>query len=283
MDKLKLLAIVGPTASGKTGLAINLAKKYNGAIISADSRTVYKGLDIGTAKPSIEQRQGIRHYGFDLVNPDQSFSVAAFIDYAKIKINEISQQGKIPILVGGSGLYIDALLYDFKMPRPNAELRSKLQSLSNEQLIEAITKKKLPMPNNKKNKLHLVSTLERNGQLPSRSNKLPIGYHIIGLNPKREALTAKIETRAQLMVDAGVVAEAKNLFLKYGKRCTPLQTGIYKALLPYLEQQEPLGMCLVNVVRSDKNLAKRQITWFKRNKDIVWYENADQAMKDNCF
>ncbi|MBP9813420.1 tRNA dimethylallyltransferase [Candidatus Saccharibacteria bacterium] len=281
--KLKLLAIVGPTASGKTALAIELAKRLNGEIISADSRAVYKGLDIGTAKPSASEQELVKHYGLDLVEPEQRYSASQFVEYAKKIVNSLQAENKLPIVVGGTGLYVDALLYDFKMPKPNPELRTKYSNFSDEQLIEAIKAKGLGLPNNYKNRLHLVNTLERDGQQATKRAGLPASYRIIGLNPGKATLDERISQRAKHMLVSGVIEEANGLINRHGSEAHALQTGIYKQLILNIKQNKPIDECLTDFIKSDKQLAKRQMTWFKRNKDIKWFENAQQVLADDSF
>lgn len=281
--KLKLLAIVGPTASGKTDLAIKLAERLNGEIISADSRAVYKGLDIGTAKPIASEQELVKHYGLDLVEPNQRYSASAFVEYAKKIVNSLQAENKLPIVVGGTGLYVDAFLYDFKMPKPNPELRKKYSNFTNKQLVETIKEKGLELPVNYKNRLHLVNSLERDGQRPTKRPGLRASYRIIGLNPGKTALDKRISQRAKQMLVSGVIEETNALINRYGSNAHALQTGIYKQLILHVQHNKPIEECLADFIKSDKQLAKRQMTWFKRNKDIKWFENARQVLEDNIF
>jgi tRNA dimethylallyltransferase len=163
--KIELVAIVGPTASGKSGLAMETARRFYGEIIAADSRTIYKGMDIGTAKPSKADQAEIPHWGLDLVEPGQGFSAQKFKVYANQKITDINLRGKLAILVGGTGLYMDSVLYDFQFgPAADAEQRSALERLNVEQLQIIIEQKGLARPENIKNKRHLIRTIERRGQ-----------------------------------------------------------------------------------------------------------------------
>lgn len=276
-NNVTLLAIVGPTASGKTGLAIEIAKRCNGEIIAADSRTVYKGLDIGTAKPTVDEKQGIPHFGLDLVSPGQSFTVGDFKTYADAKIREIKQRNNIPILVGGTGLYIDSVLYDFSLAPPNEVLRESLQRLGIIELQKKIQAAGLVMPENKENKRHLIRTLERGDTIPHKKS-LPAGSVVIGINPQREILRNRIEQRAKAMLAAGVLTEVEWGLAQYGLDSEAMTGGIYRIFRDVvwgkLTEQQAIDL----FVTSDMQLAKRQITWFKRNSDIKWFETADAAL-----
>ena len=284
-QELDLLAIIGPTASGKTALSIEIAKKLNGEIISADSRNVYRGLDIGTAKPSIAEQNGIVHYGFDLISPNERYSASEFKKYAIDKIDDIKKRGKLPIIVGGTGLYVDCVLYDFKMPKSNLELRRLLELKDIHELQLTILEKGLVMPENKNNKLHLVTTIERNGEIPTRNDKLPQGWHLIGLKPNNDTLQSRIVKRANDMFESEVINEAKKVADEFGWDCPGLNGGIYKCLRPYLQGEISLEQCKQRFLKSDKLLAKRQSTWFKRNKEIKWFSDTIGAKKwlDSTF
>lgn len=285
LKNIKHIVIVGPTASGKTALSIEVAKNYNGEIISADSRTIYKSLDIGTAKPNIAERNGIIHYGFDLIRPNERYSASEFKKYALDKIEDIKKKGKLPIIVGGTGLYVDCVLYDFKMPKANIELRKSLERKEISELQAIILTKGLVMPENSNNKLHLITAIERNGEVPTRNDKLPQGWYLIGLKPEANTLQSSIEKRANDMFESEVVNEAKKVADEFGWYCPGLNGGIYKCLRTYLKGEISLEQCKQQFLKSDKMLAKRQSTWFKRNKDIKWFSDAIGAKKwlDSTF
>lgn len=279
----KVLYIVGPTASGKTGLAIRIAKQYNGEIICADSRTIYKGLDIGTAKPSTLERDGIVHYGLDLINPPEKFSAADFVKLAKKWIEDIKLKGKLPIIVGGTGLYIDALYFNFSFSnKADESLREELEKLSITELQNLIVKKSIKMPENSKNKRYLMRSIERGGvngdkDLPDKNSI------IIGINPPMEVLKKRIHERTISMFRAGVIREGKGLFDKYGLDCPGASANIYRALQPYFQEQSNIEDVQVLNDSLDKKLAKRQITWFKRNKYIKWFTSdtdAEEYLRD---
>lgn len=246
VPETNLLAIVGPTASGKTALAIETAKKYGGEIICADSRTIYRGLDIGTAKPSIEERQGIPHYGLDLVNPDEKFSASDFKKRAEGWILDIKNRGKLPIIVGGTGLYVDALLYNYSFAPQGSERSTE-------------------------NPRHVNPGVE-----VSRDNLKP-GTVMVGLFPGKEVLEQRIIARAQAMKNSGVKEEANRLGREYGWDTPGASGNIYRVLRPYLEGTDELDEALRKFVILDRQLAKRQMTWFKRNKDIRWLASPEEA------
>lgn len=270
-----VIVIVGETASGKTALAIEIAKQYNGEIISADSRTIYKGMDIGTAKPTLEERQGIPHYLIDVVEPNEKFTVADFKRLAEEAIIDISSRGKVPILVGGTGLYVDAVLYNFSFTAPpDPHEREYLQSLSVTALTKLHADRGLALPENSQNPVHLIRSLERNGEIPIRHG-LRKNTLVIGLVMSRDVLKARIAQRVDQMVAHGLVEETQQLALEYGWSCPALQATGYKALRPYLDKQISLEQAKQDFVQNDMQYAKRQRTWFKRNKSIHWLNNKE--------
>lgn len=273
----RVIYIVGPTASGKTGLAISIARQFNGEIICADSRTIYKGLDIGTAKPSEEEKQGIKHYGLDLVNPDETYSVADFANSARGWIKEIQDKNKLPIVVGGTGLYIDALYFNFTLTeKADPELRKDLEQKSLEELHEIIKLKGFKMPENYMNKRYVIRAIERGGvegqkHQPSKEDL------IIGINPGKEILNMRISDRSMAMDAGGVINEAEKLFTRYGYSAPGASGNIYRALSPYFKGESSMKECFIEFQKLDKQLAKRQLTWFKRNKNIKWFGGAQEA------
>lgn len=275
----KVIYIVGPTASGKTGLAIKVAKKYSGEIICADSRTIYKGLDIGTAKPTPEEQDGVVHHGLDLVLPSEKFSAAQFMNLAKELIVGIQERGKLPIIVGGTGLYINGLYFNFTFgPKADEVLRKKLEKLSLAELQEMINEKRLPMPENFKNKRYLIRAVER-GDHESKTNEPDKSSLIIGINPGKETLSKRITDRAEIIFNSDVLSEAKRLFEEYGYDCPGASGNIYRVLKSHFIDGLSIEECKNKFITLDKKLAKRQITWFKRNKNIKWFNSALEAEK----
>jgi tRNA dimethylallyltransferase len=276
--KIELVAIVGPTASGKTSLAIAIAKEFNGEIIAVDSRTIYKGLDIGTAKPTKTQQAEVKHWGLDIVDPTEAYSAAQFKKYAKAAIKDIVSRGKLPIMVGGTGLYMDGVLYNFSFAEPDNALREELGAKTVEELQAMIVAQGIPMPINKQNKIHLVTALERKGE-PVKRKKLRKGATIVGLNPDRQALKRIVTTRATQMIEDGVLGEIKRASNNYGWDAPGMTAGIYKVMKPVIEGTMTENEGLKKVVSSDMQLAKRQMTWLKRNPDIEWFIDSRPAKK----
>jgi tRNA dimethylallyltransferase len=277
-DTTPLIAIVGETASGKSALALKLAQKYAGEIIAADSRTIYRGLDIGTAKPNPEERKLVPHHLLDVVNPNEPFSAADFKQRAEQAIHEISKRGHIPFLVGGSGLYIDAVLYNFAFrPKADPAVREQYLHLSVEELQGLLQEKGIGLPANSRNPRHLIRALETEGRVaaprPLRANTL-----IIGLQVDRERLKQNISQRVEQMISQGFIEEVRAVAAQYGWQAPALQAPGYKAFKSYLADEISLDEAKAAFIHNDLQLAKRQRTWFKRNKSIHWVENEEQAV-----
>lgn len=270
--KVPLIAIVGPTASGKTSLAVSLARKYNGEIICADSRTVYRGMDVGTAKPTQDEQAAIPHWGLDLVDPGQRFTVADFQQYALMKISEIRQRGRVPFLVGGTGLYVDSVLYNFQFPTVNKKLMQKISGLCIEELHEYCSKHNILLPNNKYNKRHVVNTIVHNGIIKQRSEHVDKNTHIVGIATKREILQTKIEQRVKKMISNNVVKEATELASTYGWENEAMTGNIYPIVRKLQCGKITHEQARAMLCAADWQLAKRQLTWLRRNPDIVWCE-----------
>ena len=273
-----VIAIVGETASGKTALALELAARFNGEIIAADSRTVYRGLDIGTAKPTPSERQAIPHHLIDVATPDQQFTAADFKRLALDALQQIGEAGNVAFLVGGTGLYIDAVLYDFSFrPKTDEAIRRQLQELSVDELQALLMERRIALPENARNPRHLVRSLETGGLIGER-HALRQHTLILGLHIDREQLRQKITARVDAMVDAGLVSELAAAAQRYGWEAAALQTPGYKAFRQYLQGDIPLEEAKELFVRADMQLAKRQRTWFKRNKDIHWISKPEEAV-----
>lgn len=275
-----LVVIVGQTASGKSALAMHLARRFNGEIIAADSRTVYRGMDIGTAKPTPKDRAAVPHHLIDIVDPDESFNVADFQRLANAAIKDVARRGKLPILVGGTGLYVDAVIYNFGLRKPaDPELRKELGGLSVEELQARLLEQGLPLPANVRNPRHLIRVIETGGQVAVRGPLRPRTL-IIGLQIDPETLRAKIAHRVDAMVDAGLVEEVRRLGEQYGWDLPALQAPAYKAFRLYIEGKISLEEAKRQFVKYDWQYARRQKTWFKRNKDIVWVDNRVEKIED---
>ena len=275
---LPLVVIVGPTASGKTELAIRIAKKFNGEVISADSRAIYRGLDIGTAKPTSEEQQGIPHWGIDIVDPGERFTTANFKVYAQRKISEIRSRGHLPIIAGGTGLYIDSVLYDFKFTAysNNLDERRKLENKSLEQLIYHCEKNNIKLPKNIKNKRHIINAILRRGEDPLKNDKIIANTILVGIATDRDILRSRIEERAKNIVGNTTINEAIRAAEKWGWYNEAMTGNVYPLIKQYLdgtinEIELERKLCVL-----DWRLAKRQLTWLRRNKDIKWF-SIDEA------
>lgn len=265
-----LIVITGPTASGKSALALEVAKKYGGEIICADSRTVYKGLDIGTAKPTPQEQKAVRHHLLDVVEPNQAFSAAQFKRLAVKAIQDIAGRHKLPILVGGTGLYIDAVAFDYQFGAPpDVRYREQLHALSVESLQQRCIENNIPLPENSKNKRHLIRAIELGGLL-RHPRRLRPNTLIVAITTEKEILRSRIAKRAQEMVAKNVTQEVRQMGNKYGWETEALTGNIYRIFRPVttgeLSEQEAVEL----FIQSDMQLAKRQLTWLKRNPFIIW-------------
>lgn len=266
-----LIVIVGPTASGKTSLAIELAEICGGEIICADSRTIYEGLDIGTAKPTKQERLRVTHWGLDIVKPGDYFSAADFKKYAEAKINEIRARGNVPFLVGGTGLYVDSVVFDYQFGK-SADIaeRKRLTKLTLTELHDYCNKNNIKLPENDKNVRYVIRAIERNGSgLVKRDSPIE-NTLIIGVLNDQQTLRSRIEQRSEQLFDDGVVEEARILGKKYGWDSEALKGNIYPLTHSYLLGDITDGDLRAKNSILDWRLAKRQLTWLKRNKYIKW-------------
>lgn len=281
MDQFKIIAIVGPTAAGKSNFAIQKAYEINGEIISADSRLVYKGFDIATAKPTIEEKQGIEHHLIDIVEPEVDYSVANFLDDAKIAIEKIRQKDKIPVIVGGTGLYFRILLEDFNLPRvaPNYDLRNELENFDTKELHEML--KKLDSQSAEKihfnNKVKIIRAIEVCKELGKPISEVAgkkepeFNVEWIGLNPTdRAVLYERINKRVDEMIEKGLIEETQNLLQKHGRINNFINTIGYQEILEYLDGKISLDEAISDIKQNTRHYAKRQLTWFRRNPLIKW-------------
>ena len=233
-----VIVIVGPTGSGKTGVSIEIAKEIGGEIISADSRAIYKHMDIGTAKPLPDEMQGVPHFGIDLVDPGERFTVSDWKEYAETKIEEIRERGHVPIVVGGTGLYIDALIYDYKFRGKTGERADK--NASSEQ------------------------------KSCSDRQKMVSGYAIFGIKWDSEKLRERLVERVNKLFVQELYDETRFLVSKYGWGSQAMKSDIYQFAWGYMEGEYSLDEAKRLCALDDYHLAKRQMTWFKRNKEIAW-------------
>ena len=275
-----LITIVGPTASGKTALALELAERFNGEIICADSRTIYRDMNIGTAKPTKIECARVPHHMLDVVNPDQQYSASQFKDRAMQLIDEIHQRGKTPFLVGGTGLYIDSVLYDYTFgPKASNVLREKLTKRTIEDLQDEIKKRGITMPENYKNKRYLVRALEMGKKPISNRATIRSNSLVLGISVERSILVQRIADRVDAMIDAGLIDELTNLLKKYDSLAPGFQSTCYRAFIPFLQNKIDFESAKKQFILNDTHLAKRQQTWFKRNNSIHWVNDRSEAVE----
>jgi len=266
-----LIVIVGPTASGKSNVAIELAEQYDGEIISADSRTIYRHMDIGTAKPSAEDQARVPHWGLDIVEPGEPFSAADFKRYAVEKIAEIRSRGHVPFLVGGTGLYVNAVVFDYQFgPAADPEEREKWEGMSLEALHKYCIQNNIPLPENSQNKRYVIRAIEQQGVSAKRSKQPIDNTIIVGIATDREQLRERIHIRSEHLFDDGVVDEAKRLAGQYGWDSEAMTGNIYRLARDFLDTKITLDEFKKRNETADWHLAKRQLTWLKRNEHIEW-------------
>lgn len=274
----KIIVIVGPTASGKSDLAVKIAKKYNGEIISADSRQVYKGLDIGSGKIAKEEMEGVEHYLTDVTHPETTFSVQDFKILATKAIEDIKNKGKIPIIVGGTGFYIDVLVTDVSLPEvpPNLELRQKLETLSTSELVKMLEKadKDRSQTIDKNNRIKLVRAIEIATALGSVPKIIPHQKYdpiFIGIQWPKEVLNQRIYDRLIKRLHQGLIEEVQKLHNDGLSWERLFSLGLeYRYVSLYLQGKMNKEEMIEKLFTAIKQYSKRQMTWFKRNKKINW-------------
>lgn len=273
-----LVVIVGPTASGKSALAMEVARRFNGEIICADSRTVYKGMDIGTAKPSKEDQAEVRHHLLDVVEPGEQFTAADFKHLATKAISDINSRGKLPVIVGGTGLYVDAILFDYEFGKSaDPEQRALLQEMTIEELQQICTDRQIKLPVNSLNKRHLIRAIELGGLL-KQEKKLKQNTIVVGIAPDKEVLRTRITRRVAEMIKGGVLEEMRSLAQQSSRDNEAMTGNIYRIFSDIPAGDEPSQSAVEQVIRADMALAKRQMTWFKRNPAIIWSDNPAELL-----
>ena len=288
--KPNVIVIAGPTASGKTKLSIELAKQINGEIISSDSMQIYKWMDIGTAKVTKEEADGIKHYLIDIVEPNERYTVSNFKKDAENAIEKILSKGKTPIVVGGTGLYIDSLIYgieyqdmDFdeeyrKILMEQAETEEGLNQLYNEALtIDKQAMEKIS-PNDTKRIVRVLEIYHSTGktktelEIESRKNGVKYNYHVFVVNMDREKLYERINLRVDMMINAGLIEEVKDICKRYNSFPTAMQGLGYKEVVEYLENKTSKEEMIDKIKKESRHYAKRQLTWFRKDKDFIWLD-----------
>ena len=276
----KVIAVVGAIASGKTSYAIDLARKIGGEIISADSRLVYNGMDIGTAKPTIEEMQGIPHYMIDVVEPEFNYSAGLYAKEAKRCIEDIVSRGKVPIVVGGTGLYYRVLLENYDLPdvKPDYELRENLCKYSCKELLEMLLNLDEKAGNSverndKKKLIRYIEIIKLTGKpldLARGKRDKEFDVEWIGLNFPREILYDRINKRVDQMIELGLVEETQELLEKHGRISNITDTIGYREIISYLDGELSLDDAKDKLKQNTRNYAKRQLTWFRKNEEIKW-------------
>lgn len=287
--KQKVIVICGPTASGKTGLSIELAKRINGEIVSCDSMQIYKDMDIGTAKPTKKEMQGIKHYLLDFVLPTTRYSVADFKKDAMQAIENILDNGKVPIVVGGTGLYVDTLTKNITYPEIEIDLeyRQQLEKIAEEQGLENLYEKakiideQAMLTISKNDKKRIMRVLEINYQTGKTKTQMeeesrlippPYDYCTFAIDMNREKLYERINKRVDIMIENGLIEEVKQLLEKYDEFPTAMQGLGYKEVVSYLNNEMTKEEMIEKLKMETRRYAKRQLTWFRKDKDIKWID-----------
>lgn len=307
----KMVVIVGPTASGKSALAIELAKKFNGEIVSADSRQVYREMDVGTAKPEVQKTSGISnlkfpiskktiisvisdgipHYLIDIKNPNENYTAAKYKRDAVKAINKILKNNKFPILVGGTGLYIKAVIDNLNIPEiaPDPKLRQKLEKEIKKHGLKYLFEKLIKSdpeaayivdPNNPRRiirALEIAIKTEKKFSTQRKAGKQLFDFIGIGIEWPKDILNERINKRVDLMVKKGLIDEIKKLIRKYGQKHQSFEAIGYREIIDYLNKKNTLNEAMNLIKKNTKNYAKRQMTWFKKDKRIYWIENRKEA------
>lgn len=293
----KLLVIIGPTAVGKTKLSIEMAKRFNGEIISGDSMQVYKGMDIGTAKITPNEMEGIPHFLLDIKEPNQSFSAADFQEQANQAIADIQKRGKLPIIVGGTGLYIQSVIYDYQFSEApsNLEYRKRLESIVETDGIEPLIEKLRSIdlesaerihPNNIRRiiralEIYYCTGITMSNQLEKQTSELKYDTALIGLTMNREALYRRINHRVDVMMEQGLMEEVKSFHEQGLRDCQSIQAIGYKELYDYFDDRLTIDESVEALKQNSRRYAKRQLTWFRNKMDVKWYEVQEQG--NNSF
>lgn len=286
--KEKVVVIVGPTAVGKTKLGVELAKNLNGEIISGDSMQIYKQMDIGTAKVSVEEMEGVSHHLIDFKEPRESFSVAEFQSLVKPLITKINEKGKLPFIVGGTGLYINSVIYDYNFAEAPSDLnyRQSLESFVSEYGVQELHKKlkvvdpisyETMHPNNYRRVIRALEvyhvtqkTIHDFQNVQPKNSTYDVA--IIGLTMERTSLYERINKRVDLMIEAGLIEEVRTLYDQGIRDCQSVQAIGYKEIYGYLEARLTKEEAIELLKRNSRRYAKRQLTWFRNKLDITWFE-----------
>ena len=294
----KVVVICGPTASGKTALSIELAKRINGEIVSADSMQIYDEMNIGTAKPDQEEMQGIKHYLIGNIKPTKRYSVSEFKKDAISAIKEIISKGKMPIVVGGTGLYVNSLVYGIDYPeiQTNLEYRKELEKIVEEKGLQYLFEKAVEIdkeamknisPNDKKRILRVLEIYKETGKTKtelereSRKNGIPYDYKIFAINMPREILYDRINRRVDIMIEKGLIDEVSSLYEKYGESLlTSMQAIGYKEVVEFLKGNCTKEEMIEKIKMETRRYAKRQLTWFRKIENIQWLDRLNDIQNN---
>lgn len=299
-NKAKVIVICGPTASGKTALSIEVAKKINGEIISCDSMQIYKDMNIGTAKPTKEEMGKIKHYLIDYVLPTERYSVAEYKKDAKKAIKEVIEKGKTPIIVGGTGLYVDSLIYEIEYPeiKFDEEYRKKLEKEVEEEGLEKLYEKAKKIDpiaiqkiskTDKKRILRVLEIYHATGktkteqEIISRQKEPEYAYKVYGLLWDRQKLYDRINLRVDIMIEQGLIEEVKTILKKYSEFPTAMQGLGYKEVVQYLNKEITKEEMIEKIKQETRRYAKRQMTWFRKNKQTIWLNAEDKQNNINII
>ena len=286
--KPTVIVIAGPTASGKTALSIKLAKELNGEIISCDSMQIYKEMDIGTAKVTKEEAEGIKHYLIDIVSPNERYTVSNFKKDSKNAIKEILNKGKTPIIVGGTGLYVDSLIYEIEYQdmefdinyrnelMEKAETNEGLKELYEQaKTIDSKAMEKISS-NDKKRIIRVLEIYKATGktktelEILSRQKEVEYNYKVFVVNMDREKLYNRIDKRVDIMIENGLVEEVEKIYNKYNEFPTAMQGLGYKEVVEYLQGKINKEEMIEKIKKESRHYAKRQLTWFRKDKNFIW-------------
>lgn len=296
--KEKVIVICGPTASGKTALSVELAKKINGEIISADSMQIYDEIIIGTARPTVEEMQGIKHYLVGNIPITKRFSVSEYKNQAQKAIKEVISKNKTPIVVGGTGLYINSLIYGIDYPEieTDQEYRNYLETLVETEGLEKLYEKakkidpeamKKISKNDKKRILRVLEIYKQTGktktqiEIESRKNEIEYDYEVFAINFEREILYNRINQRVEKMLEEGLIEETEKLYNKYGEKIiTGAQAIGYKEVVDYLKKKYTKEEMVEKIKMETRRYAKRQLTWFRKIENITWIDGSKNVFEN---
>lgn len=294
----KVIVICGPTASGKTALSIELAKRINGEVVSADSMQIYDEMSIGTAKPDEEEMQGIKHYLIGNVSPTTRYSVSDYKSDAMNAIEEIINKNKMPIVVGGTGLYVNSLIcgIDYPEVKTDLEYREELEKIAKKEGLKHLYEKAMQIDpeaakniseNDKKRIIRILEIYKETGktktqlEIESRKNGVPYDYRVFAINMPREILYDRINRRVDIMIERGLIDEVKQLYEKYGEELRTAVQGIgYKEVIDYLNGVYSKEEMVEKIKMETRRYAKRQLTWFRKIQDIIWIDGLNDIQNN---